>query len=314
MRVRIRRHRLPAALVPLLTASLLAGCAQSAAPQAAPSSTAFPVTIRAGATPVTLAARPTRIVSLSPSLTEDLFAEGAGPQVVAVDKQSNYPPGVPGTELSGYTPNVEAIAGYHPDLVIISDNVNGLAASLHSLSIPVLIEAAPNTLNDVYTEMNQIGAATGHAPAAAALIQSTKARVASLLAQVPKRSPAPTYYYELDQTLYSLTSHTFVGSLFALAGMKNIADPLDKGTGYPQLSPETLVAANPDYVFLADTKCCAQNAATLRSRPGFATLSALAKGQVVNLDDDVASRWGPRITDLLAGIVNALKAHASPTP
>ncbi|HLI56811.1 MAG TPA: helical backbone metal receptor [Actinomycetota bacterium] len=299
-------------------ALLAAGCTKSvkATSGGTPSSlpSAFPLTVEA-ATPVRIAARPTRIVSLSPTATEDLFAEGAGPQVVAVDDESNYPPSAPMTSLSGYTPNVEAIAGYRPDLVVISDDTNGLSASLGRIGIPTLLEPAASTLTDAYTEMEQIGQATGHLAAADALVQTTKSKIAALVASAPKESTPPTYYYELDQTLYTVTSKTFVGSLFGLVGMKSVADASDNPSdgGYPQLNAETLLAANPDYIFLADTICCQQSETTLAARPGYSTLTAVKDHRVIALNDDIASRWGPRVTVLLTDIVDALKG-VSPSP
>lgn len=304
----------------LAALALLAGCAKSAQPSSAtaPSSlpSAFPLTVEAP-TPARIAAKPTRIVSLSPTLTEDLFAEGAGPQVVAVDNESNYPANAPMTSLSGYTPNVEAIAGYRPDLVLISDDTDGLSASLARLGIPTLLEPAATTLGDAYTEMEQVGQATGHLAAANSLVQATKSKISALVAGAPKEARAPTYYYELDQTLYTVTSKTFVGSLFSLVGMKNIADAYDNPSdgGYPQLNAETLLSANPDYIFLADTICCQQSEATVAARPGYSTLAAVKDHHVIALNDDIASRWGPRVTVLLADIVDALKGVApSPTP
>ena len=96
------------------------------------------------------AAMPTRIVSLSPTATEDLFAIGAGKQVVAVDNQSNYPKNAPLTKLSGYTPNAEAIAGYKPDLVVVSFDGNHIVEALGKLKIPVLVEPTASTLADAY--------------------------------------------------------------------------------------------------------------------------------------------------------------------
>jgi iron complex transport system substrate-binding protein len=95
-----------------------------------------------------------------------------------------------------------------------------------------------------------------------------------------------------------------------MAGLDNIADPADadgsKG-GYPQLSEEFIVKADPDFVFLADTKCCGQSAATVKARSGWAGLTAVKQDQIVALDDDIASRWGPRVVDLFRTIVAATK-------
>ena len=256
-------------------------------------------------------AAPQRIVSLSASATEMLFAIGAGKQVVAVDDQSNYPSDAPKTNLSGYQPNVEAIATYNPDLVVISGDTQGLQAGLEKLGVTVALAPAAKTLDDSYQQLTDLGARTGHKDEAAKVIADIKTGVASLLAQVPKRTTPLSYYYELDNTLFTVTSTTFIGQLFKLAGLENVADPADangQSGGYPQLSAEYLVKADPDFVFLADSKCCQQDATSFAARPGFAGLKAVAAKQVVTLDDDIASRWGPRVVDLLRAIVDAVKA------
>jgi iron complex transport system substrate-binding protein len=273
-----------------------------ALPVAAPA--AYPVKITTPAGSITLAAKPVKIVSLSPTSTEDLYAIGAGPQVRAVDDQSSFPKAAPRTKLSGFTPNVEAIAKYKPDLVIISNDSGGkLAKRLKALKIPVLLEPAAAKLVDVYAQIAQLGLATGHAQKAGAVVAKMKTRIAAIVATVPKRATPLTYYHELSPDLYSATSSTFIGQIYGLLGLKNIADAADSaGTGYPQLNAEYLIASNPDFVFLADTKCCQQDAATVATRPGWAGINAVRNGGVVNLDDDIASRWGPRIVSYLATV------------
>ena len=128
---------------------------------------------------------------------------------------------------------------------------------------------------------------------------------------MPERPEPLTFFHELDDMLYSITSDTFLGALYELAGLENIADAADpdgQSGGYPQLSAEYLVDADPDLVFLADTKCCAQDAATFAARPGFGVLAAVQNDRVIALDDDVASRWGPRIVDLFRLIVASVQA------
>jgi iron complex transport system substrate-binding protein len=267
----------------------------------AAASAAFPVTITTGAGAITLKAKPVRIVSLSPTSTEDLYAIGAGKQVLAVDDQSTYPKSAPRTKLSGFTPNAEAIAKYRPDLVIISnDNGGKLAKRMKALKIPVLLEPAAVKFDDVYAQITQLGVATGHAPKAKALVKRMRAQVAQIVSGLPKRPKPLTYYHELSPDLYSVTSSTFIGRVYGLLGLVNVADKAEgASSGYPQLNAEYLVAANPDFVFLADSKCCQQNAETVAARPGWAAMSAVKNGRVVPLDDDVASRWGPRIVGYL---------------
>jgi iron complex transport system substrate-binding protein len=296
-------------LAAVALAGLVAGCSggtSAAGPSPAASGAAFPAT--AGG--VTLAARPTHIVSLTPTGTEMLFAIGAGDQVTAVDDQSDYPANAPKTDLSGYQPNAEAIAAKSPDLVVVSNDTNNIKDQLTKLKIPVYVMPAADALDDSYAELTDLGALTGHPGDAAKTVQQMKDGIAKLVADVPKRTKPLTYYYELDQTYYTVTSKTFIGSLFTMAGLTDIGDPADadgKAGGYPQLSEESIVKANPDLIFLADTKCCQQSADTVRARAGWGGLTAVRAGQVVGLDDDIASRWGPRVVDLVRAIVGAVE-------
>ena len=252
---------------------------------------------------------PKRIVSLSPTATETLFAIGAGPQVVAVDDQSDYPKQAPRTTLSGFTPNVEAIAGYRPDLVVVGYDPNGLSGTLRKLGIRVLVQDAAKNLDAAYSQMLSLGRLTGHLPQATQLVASMKTRIKALVAKGAPRARGLTVYHELGPDLYSATSSTFIGRVYALFGLKNIADAADTGgTGYPKLSPEYVVSANPDIVVLADINCCAQTARTVAARPGWSHVAAVRTGTIVRIDDSIASRWGPRIVNFVRAVAAAL-AH-----
>jgi cobalamin transport system substrate-binding protein len=252
------------------------------------------------------ATKPSRIVSLSPTATEMLFSIGAGRQVVAVDDQSNYPAKAPRTDLSGYRPNVEAIAGYQPDLVVMDDA--SIKGQLAKLGIASLVLPAAKHLSDSYREIRRLGDATGHGAAARTVAAKMRNAIAKATEAVERRTPRPTVYWELDDTFFSADSSTFIGQLLELAGLRNIADESGgENSGYPQLSAEFVVQSNPSLIFLADTKCCGQNATTLGGRPGFAALTAIRRHHVIALDDDVASRWGPRVVDLYRQIVAATK-------
>ena len=255
---------------------------------------------------------PGRIVSLSPTATEDLFAIGAGKQVVAVDDQSNYPANAPHTKLSGYTPNAEAIAAYHPDLVVVSADSSGIVEALKKLSIPVILDTPAKGLAGAYAQLTQLGKATGHEAGAAVVVTRMKREIAKAVASVPKGSHL-SFYEELSPDYYSATSATFAGGALKLLGLKDIADAADKsGSGYPKLSGEYILAANPDLIVLADTKCCKQSAATVAARPGWGTLTAVKDGGVVAVSDDIASRWGPRIVDFIQAVAaGARKAAAA---
>ena len=248
-----------------------------------------------------------RIVSISPTGTEMLFAIGAGDRVVAVDQFSYYPDDAPVTDLDGWNPNIEAIASYEPDLVVMQTD-GDLIASLEALGIEVWAHDAPLALDDVYVQIEQLGAVTGQTGEAAVLIADMRARIDELIAAAPDASGL-SYYHELDNTLYTVTSTTFIGQVYGLFGLASVADPADtdgSAWGYPQLSDEYLVDADPDVIFLADTLCCGQNAQTVAARAGWDQLTAVQTGRVVELDDDIASRWGPRLVDFIAAISDVL--------
>lgn len=273
--------------------------------------TAFPVSVTSGSVETTVEARPEAIVSLSPTATEMLFALGAGDQVVAVDELSNFPADAPVTDLSGFEPNVEAIAEYEPDLVVLSDDRNDVISALQAVDVPALVLPAAAVLDDTYAQIETLGTVTGNVDGADDLVGQMQSDIEDLVAQVPERDEPPTYYHELDDTLYSITSSTFIGEIYSLAGLENVADAADpegESFGYPQLSAEFLIDADPDLIFLADTKCCGQSIETVSQRPGFDQLTAVQQGNVIELDDDIASRWGPRVVDFLAAVVDATVA------
>jgi iron complex transport system substrate-binding protein len=248
-----------------------------------------------------------RIVSLSPTATETLFAIGAGKQVIAVDDQSDYPKQAPRTKLSGFTPNVEAIASYNPDLVVIS-NDGGLVASLQKVGVTVLLEPAANTVAEAYDEIRQIGRATGHTQQATTVVRGMQSKLTKLIRSVPKTHRHLKVFHELSPDYYSATSSTFIGRVYKLFGFTNIADAADTThSGYPKLAGEYIVTADPDIVVLSDSVCCGQTAATVAERPGWQQVSAVRRHRVIPVDDSIASRWGPRIVDFARVVAQVAK-------
>jgi iron complex transport system substrate-binding protein len=268
------------------------------------------VTIEADNGAVTLDEEPDAIVSLSATASESLFAIGAGEQVIAVDDQSNYPAEAPVTDLSGFEPNVEAIAGYEPDLVVAAYDPGGLVGGLEKLDIPVLLQDAAPDLDAAYEQIATLGEATGNGEGAETVVESMQTEIDELVASVPRAAGA-TVYHELGPDFFSATSETFIGSVYELFGLVNIADAAEGADagGYPQLTGEYIVSESPDLIVLADTTCCDQTAETVSGRPGWDQIEAVQNGDIVEADDDIASRWGPRtvmfvelIAESLAGI------------
>jgi iron complex transport system substrate-binding protein len=258
---------------------------------------------------LTIEKRPTRIVSISPSATETLFAIGAGEQVVAVDKFSTYPKGTPVTDLSGHEPNVEAIAGYQPDLVVAANDANDLVAALTKVGIPVLLSPAPKSIEDGYANVAALGLATGHVDETAALVRTLRADIAAALDKAPK--VGLRVYHELDESLYAASSSSFIGSVYSAMGAKNVADEADSaGSGYPQLTEEAVIAADPQLIVITDQ--VSYTAEDLAKRPGWQDVSAVKDGHVVTVDADIASRWGPRLPQLIDSVAQAMGSAVSP--
>lgn len=286
----------------------------TASSSAEPEATASAIT-EPSASPETGFDGPDRVVSLSPTHTEIMFAIGAGDLLVAVDEFSNHPAEaleLP-NELSGFEPNVEAIAAFEPDLVLIGGDFTGLGDQLAELDIESWDGPAAVTVSDTYAQIEQLGAATGHVAEAAELVTSMQARIDEIVAAAAQPEVPLTYYHELDPTYFSADSSTFIGELYSLLGLVNIADADESESfGFPQLNAEVIIAANPDLIFLADTKCCAETAETVGARPGWDAIAAVQNGNVVEMDDDIASRWGPRIVDYLEAVSAAVEQTAVP--
>ena len=252
--------------------------------------------------------QPTRIVSLSPSATEDLFAIGAGKSVVAVDSLSNFPSTAPITKLDAFAPNVEAIAKYKLDLVILQSSATkatSVKAALEKLKIKVFFEVTPADISGAYAEINALGAVTGNTAKAAKLIATMKSAIAKAIT-AGKRSTPIAIFHEVDNTLYSATSKTFIGRVYADFNTTNVADAADTADsyGYPQLTNEYLLKANPAVIFLGD----GEPVSSVASRAGWNSISAVSGNHIVELPADIPSRWGPRLVNFYQFVSSTLVA------
>jgi iron complex transport system substrate-binding protein len=291
--------------------AVLSGCGDSNGGGAGDGSgsRSFPVTIEDATGSVTVADQPQRIVSLSATATEMLFAIGAGEQVIAVDDQSDYPPEAPRTDLSAYEPNLEAIAAEQPDLVIApADAPRDLISGLRRLDLTVIAQPAPDDLTDAYAQVRDLAVATGHDAAGDEVAEEMRDEVEELIDSAPKAGSL-SVFHELDPELFTAASGSFIGRIYERLGLENIADPAAEraGTPYPQLSAEAVVAADPDLVVLADSECCGQTPAMVSRRPGWDRIAAVREDAVVAIDDDIASRWGPRLPEFVRRVAEAMR-------
>ena len=233
--------------------------------------------------------RPQQIVSLSPMATEILFAIGAGEQVVAVDEFSYYPPDAPVTDLSGWEPNVEAVLSYEPDLVVIANDANDLIAGLDAVGVEVHLSPAPAEFANGYASIIDMGIAVGRLDEALALIADLEAEINAALDAAP--DVPVRVYHELDQTFFSVSSASFIGAVYTAMDAVNIADEADSdGYGYPKLTEEYIVEADPELIVITDL--VGYTPEDVAARPGWGEVSAVGNNNIVVVNSDIASGGG----------------------
>ncbi len=256
---------------------------------------------------VTLPAEPTRVVSMLPSHTETLCALEACGTLVGVDRYSDFPAQVKSLPTLGGSleeANIEAIVALEPDLVLVSE-YGELAGTLRDLGLNVYA-GSPQTVQDTFAFFEILGELLDREAQAQALVADTRLE----LQEVERRTQgldAPSVYYEIDATPYSVGPESFIGTLIQKAGGDNVVTA-EQGD-FPQLEPEYIVAANPEIVILGNAPS-GESMETLAARPGFGSLSAMRSGRVVELTEEqvnIMNRPGPRIaeaTRLLASILH----------
>lgn len=248
---------------------------------------------------------PKRIISLSPSITEILFEIGSGNQVIAVDNLSNYPNEAPITDISAYDPNVEAISLLNPDLVILSYNIKNLKTALKKIGIETIYLPAPLNFEDILDQIDYLGLQTGNEDKAKKLISKMKNRMKTLQ-KLRENEKATKIYHEIDPNYYSPSKFSFIGDIYQKLNYKNVADKADiSNLGYPKLSPELIISENPDLIVLPgkDNKYVEK----VKLRPGWGYIEAVKKNNFLLTNNDIASRWGPRILNFASILVEYSK-------
>ncbi len=262
----------------------------------------FPVVIEDDRGEVTIEERPERIVSISPTGTEMLFAIGAGAQVVAVDSLSYYPADTPITELSAFQPNLEAVLGFEPDLVIASYDPEGvLAEGLGAVGVPLVLFDTAASIEAALAQIVALGLATGNSEPAGRLVGEIESDLLGAVASADGAGHGVTFLHDIGFG-YAASSSSFTGQIYSLFGMVNIADAAPGAEwGFPELSSEYVVDADPEMIFSSfDTP------EEVAGRPGWDGITAVLDGSVILLDPDVSSRWGPRMVEFARAVAFAL--------
>jgi iron complex transport system substrate-binding protein len=299
---------------------LLAACARDGSPAStspttgpaatsgATGSTRFPVTITDDDdVAVTIGAEPQRIVTFAPSMTEIVFALGLGDRLVGVSgPYDDYPAEAEGIERVGgagefgVDPNLERVVALEPDLFLTIAGGDQWKAQLRDLGVPVVTLNATD-LDDLLADIRTVGKLTGAEAAADALV-TDMAREAEAVEELSE--PRVSCFFEVyyGPPLTTVGPNTFIFDLLERAG----CDPVTAGarSDYPEWAVEDLLADPPD-VYLA-TPESAKSPQAIARRPGFDAIPAVASGRVVLVDPDLVTRPGPRATEALALLVQAL--------
>jgi iron complex transport system substrate-binding protein len=292
----------PTASTALAAATPAATATPAPTPTPAPS---FPVTLTddEGGT-VALAAEPQKIVSLTPAVTETLFAVGAGPRVVATDDSSDYPPEakpLPDVVTLG-TVDIEKIVSLSPDLVIAGGAGFTSAeaiAKLRDVKIPVLVVSTPS-IDGIYKDIELVGSAVGASDEGVAL--TTKMRTdmqaiaAAAQAESQKASTKPRVFYDvgyLDTTgqIFGPAEGSFLAEMIGLLGVDVITG--DKLTY--EIPLETLIQRDPQVIILGVNAFYMPTPAIIAKRPGWKVITAVKTGDIRSVNDTEITRPGPRL-------------------
>ncbi len=296
----------------MLTAALvLSGCQPKPAKSIQPTDT-LPINLTDGLGRSIPFANPAqRIISLSPPLTEMLFAVGAGGQMVGRDSYSDYPAETIKITDVGWTYgkyNLETVVNLKPDLVLAGEiTTPELAASLENLGIKVFYLKNPLNLDEMYAMLKTVGALSGHTTEADTLVKNLQQRAAALQVKLDKITSRLTVFYELDATdpskPYTPGPGTLYTNLISLAGGENIGARLS--TAWAQISLEQLLVNDPTYILLGDANF-GTTPEMVGQRAGWQSLTAVKEGRVLPFDDNLLVRYGPRLLDGLEALAKAL--------
>ena len=295
----------------LTAAFVLPGC-QSQPARSIQATGALPINLTDGLGRLITIANPAqRIISLSPPLTEILFAVGAGEQMIGRDSYSDYPAEAKNIPDVGWTYgkyNLETVVNLKPDLVLAGEiTTPEMVTSLENLGIKVFYLKNPLNLDEMYTMLKTIGELSGHTTEAEPLIHNLQQRAAALQVKLAKVTFHPTVFYEIDATdpskPYTPGPGTLYTNLISLAGGENIGARLT--TAWPQISLEQLLVDDPTYILLGDANF-GTTPEMAGERTGWHSLTAVKEGRVLPFDDNLLVRYGPRLLDGLEALAKAL--------
>lgn len=258
---------------------------------------------------------PQRIVALSPSAGEILFAVGAEDQVAAVSEFTDYPleaaskPVVGG--FDGKTLSMESILGFKPDFLYLTDGMhNFLIEQLDSYGIKYYLSKG-DSIRAVMQEILDIGMLTGHAEKAVDIVQEMTRKIdgvknassSSQTSSSPSTLSRPLYYEVWNAPFMTAGARSFINDIISTSGAANIFGDIDEA--YPIVSEETIIAREPEYILIPAS--CGITVEAVKARNGWSTIPAVKNDKVFLIDDNVYTRPGPRVADVVVELNALLK-------
>ncbi len=255
---------------------------------------------------ITLEGTPERIVSLSPALTETVFALGAGDRLVGVTEFCNRPPEAELVEKVGdaFNLNQEKLVSLKPDLVLVAgtrDFESQSEKDVKRLGIPVYA-SGPSTVEEVISEIESLAKALDLEKSGKQLAEKLRDELDRTVSALPPGPEnRPSVFVALDQDLWTVAPGSFIHELLSISGGENIVG--DAKEQYLQISMEELLQKNPDVILIAVPQ---DAAGALALKPGWDRLKAVAEGRVYFPDPDLISRPGPGVVDGIKELVSWL--------
>lgn len=281
--------------------------------QEASEEAAFPVTLKdAVGNEITFEEAPKTIVSMMPSNTEILFALGLNEEIVGVNDYDNYPEeALEKEKIGGMEFNVEKIVSMQPDVVFahesgLSTGEEGLQ-QIRDAGVQVFVVKNATNFEETYSTIEQIGQATGKTAEATTIIEDMKAKVADVIEKTGKVENKKRVFIETSDapSIYAPGKNTFMQEILDMIGAENVVTEED----WVMISPEEIVNQNPD-VIIVMYSYVPDIIESVKNRDGFGDITAVKEDQVIQVDENLTSRTGPRLALGLEEVAKAVYPEA----
>lgn len=261
-----------------------------------------------------LAKPPSRIVSLAPSLTEMIYAIGAGAQLVGVTEFCDFPPEAASKVKIGYAnPNLESVLALRPDLVLAPKEFlrPDVVAALDQLKVPLFVVAA-NTVEDILAQLGTLGRLLDHSAEASALTLELRRQLAGIKSQMERVDPVRVLYVLNSQPLITVGPGSYIDQVITLAGGLNVAGKA--ATPYPRLSMETVLVEDPEVVIFPVGQAEGISESEQAMWRQWSGMTAIKRGRVHQIPASVLNRPGPRIVLALKTLAGLLHPELNVAP